>query len=366
MAKERFTFYSGDDDFLLQRKGAEWFARATADIDDDLSKEIIEGRAGTVDEVENAISQFCSAVQTLSLFGGVKVVWFKGINFLADSVTGRAEGTAKAVERLQACLENSNPSTVRILLTASPVDRRRAGFKWFSKEGASEHLSLGKDAPAAMVELARSHCKNAGVEIEPVAAEVLAAKINFNSRMLIEEVEKLITYVGSSGERITESMVIGLVPNYGEGDFFEAAEAFFSFKLEPALQALERYFFTQKESRPLLANLMGRNRLMVQLRALMDAGLIHSGRGLSQRDMEQARRHYAGIFGDSDSKSNLNLFTQHPFYLSRLAESASKVPQRVLVAIQIELVEVFEQIMQRPNEQHSVLREFFIRQLSAV
>ncbi len=365
MAKARFTFYSGDDDYLLQRKGAEWFTKATADIEDDMSKEVIEGMVGTVDEVENAISQFCSAAQTLSLFGGVKVVWFKGINFLADSVTGRSEGTALAIERLQACLESIDPGAVRVLLTASPVDRRRSGYKWFVKAGESEHLSLGKDAPAAMVELARSHCKAAGIAIEPVAAEVLAAKINYNSRMLIEEVEKLITYIGNSGERITESMVIELVPNYGEGDFFEAAEVFFSFRVEPALEALERYFFTHKDARPLLANLMGRNRLMIQLRALMDAGVLHQRGGLSQRDLEAAKRHFASAFGETESKSNLNVFTQHPFYLSRLADSARKVSQRMLIAIQIELIGVFQSIIDRPNEQHAVLREFVIRQLGA-
>jgi DNA polymerase-3 subunit delta len=366
MAQARFTFYSGDDDFLLQRKGAEWFAKATADVEDDMSKELIEGRAGTVDEVENAISQFCSAAQTLSLFGGVKVVWFKGINFLADSVTGRAEGTANAIERLQSCLETIDPQAVRVLLTACPVDRRRAGYKWFVKAGESEHLALGKDAPAAMVELARTQCKAAGVEIEPVAAEVLAAKINYNSRMLIEEVEKLITYVGTSGERITESMVIELVPNYGEGDFFEAAEVFFTFRVGPALEALDRYFFTHKEARPLLANLMGRNRLMIQLRALIDAGALNSRGGLSQRDLEEAKRHYVSAFGEAETKSNLNVFTQHPFYLSRLADSARKVPQRTLIAIQLELIQVFQSIIDRPNEQHAVLREFVIRQLGSV
>jgi DNA polymerase-3 subunit delta len=365
MAQSRFTFYSGDDDFLLQRKGAEWFAKATADIQEDMSKDIIEGRAGTVDEVEDAISQFCSAVQTVSLFGGVKAVWFKGINFLADSVTGRAEGTAVALERLQSCLETVDPDSVRVLLTACPVDRRRAGYKWFFKAAAAEHLALGKDAPAAMLELANSHCKAAGVVIEPLAAEVLLAKINFNSRMLIEEVEKLITYIGSTGDRITEGMVIELVPNYGEGDFFEATEVFFSFRVQPALDALERYFFTHKEARPLLANLMGRNRLMIQLRALHDKGILHSHGGLSQRDLEEAKRCYVDAFGDSNEKSNLNIFTQHPFYLSRMTDAVRKVPQRKLIDIQLALVEVFEAIIQRPNEQHAVLREFVIRQLGA-
>ena len=87
-----FTFICGDDDYLVSEKG-EWFAEQTQDLVDDLSKEIVDGRAGNLAEVKQVLGLFRSAVQTLSMFGERKVVWLKNVNFMADSVTGRAQGT---------------------------------------------------------------------------------------------------------------------------------------------------------------------------------------------------------------------------------------------------------------------------------
>ena len=35
------------------------------------------------------VNRFRESVQTVSMFGGKRVVWFKDVNFLADTVTGR-------------------------------------------------------------------------------------------------------------------------------------------------------------------------------------------------------------------------------------------------------------------------------------
>ena len=83
MSAKAFTFICGDDDYLVSERGKEWFAEQTKDIADDLSKEVVDGRAGNVAEVEDAINRFTSAVQTLSLFGDRKVVWLKDVNFMA-------------------------------------------------------------------------------------------------------------------------------------------------------------------------------------------------------------------------------------------------------------------------------------------
>ena len=77
MPEKPFTFICGDDDFLVSEKGKEWFVEQTKDLSDDLSKEVVDGRAGNIAEVEEALSRFRSAVQTLSMFGERKVVWLK-------------------------------------------------------------------------------------------------------------------------------------------------------------------------------------------------------------------------------------------------------------------------------------------------
>ena len=90
-----FIFVCGPDDFLVNRLGKERFDELTRDVTDEFSREVLSGFANNVGEVEAAINRFRESVQTISMFGGKRVVWLKDVNFLADTVTGRAESTIK-------------------------------------------------------------------------------------------------------------------------------------------------------------------------------------------------------------------------------------------------------------------------------
>src|SRR3954470_16562259 len=132
-AAQPFTFIGGADDFLVGRLGKERFDALAAEVPDEFSREIISGFAGNVSEVEDAVNRFRESVQTVSMFGGRRVVWLKDVNFLADSVTGRAESTLKLVEDLQQILDAINPDETTVLVTAAPIDRRRSFPKWAEK-----------------------------------------------------------------------------------------------------------------------------------------------------------------------------------------------------------------------------------------
>ena len=365
MPTKPFTFICGDDDYLVSERGKAWFTEQTKDMMDDLSKEIVDGRAGNIAEVEEAINRFTSAVQTLSLFGERKVVWMKDVNFLADSVTGRAQGTMDLLDNLKAVLEGLSPESVGVLITAQPVDKRRSFYKWCQKNSEFEAMAASKDAAQTYARLIEEECTKAGVTISRDAVQLLIGKVNGNSRLVVEETRKLATFIGESGEPITDRLVTNLVPNFGDADFFEAADAFYSLKLDWTLEALRRHFFTNSESRPLLGSLQSRNRLLIQLRVLLDAGAIRLGSwGISKSDLESAALTYGHHFGDCEEKSNLNVFTQNPWYLGRLAETAAKVPLKKLVDFQIAFTEAFEAIIERPKEQEEVCRELAVKCLS--
>lgn len=365
MSEKPFTFICGDDDFLVSQKGKEWFAVQTEGLADDLSKEVIDGRAGNYAEVEQALAQFRAAVQTVSMFGERKVVWLNAVNFLADSVTGRAQGTLDLLEDLKLFLEGIDPAGVAVLITAQPVDKRRSFYKWVQKAADFTALEAGKNAAEACARLITETCEQAGVKISRDAVQALVGKVNGNTRLIVEETHKLCTYVGTEGGGIDESLVIELVPNFGDADFFEAADAFFSLKLSWTLEALRRHFFTNNDARGLLGSLQSRNRLLIQLRVLLDSGAIQLGaRGISKGDLEKAAGCYAQHFGESPEKSNLNVFTQNPWYLGRLAATAQKVPLKQLVDFQIAFAAAFESIIARPNEQEEVCREMAVNCLS--
>jgi len=365
MSAKAFTFICGDDDYLVSERGKEWFAEQTKDIADDLSKEVVDGRAGAVAEVVDVIQRFTGAVQTLSLFGDRKVVWLKDVNFMANSQTGNAQGTLDLLDDLKLVLQALDPAQVGVLITAHPVYKVRSFYKWCQKHADFTAFAADKNAVAMYTRMIEDECARAGLHMTRDAMQVLIDKVNGNLRLIVAETRKLATFVGDSGEAISERLVTDLVPNFGDSDFFEAVDAFYSLKLDWTLEALHRHFFTNSESRPLLASLQSRNRLLIQLRVLLDAGAIRfGGRSIARADLEAAARTYGHHFGDNQDKSNLNIFTQNPWYLGNLAVAASKVALKRLIQFQIAFAEAFEAIIQRPNEQEDVCRELAVRCLS--
>jgi DNA polymerase-3 subunit delta len=372
---KKFTFICGADDYLVGRLGKERYAALAAEVPDEFARETISGFAANVGEVEGAVNRFRDSVQTVSMFGGKRVVWLKDVNFLADTVTGRAESTLKLVEDLQAILEAVNPDETAVLITAAPVDRRRSFPKWCEKN--SDFSLVGGDgdsAGEALAGVALAEAKTLGASFAPGAVELMLAKVGANTRLIVEETRKLAMFAlpGEAGARpaigdapatITEEHVAELTPNVAEGDFFEAAEAFFSGDLKWTLAALHRHFFSGGDARPVISALQNRNRILLQVRALVDAGDARIGpRGLD--GLQRAAGSYGKHFVGATEKSSFNLFTQNPWYVGKLAGSAKLPSLRRLIDNQQEFIVAFEEIVRRPHEQEEVLREMAVRCLA--
>ncbi|MDR2673622.1 MAG: DNA polymerase III subunit delta [Opitutaceae bacterium] len=363
-----FIFVCGADDFLVNRAGKARFDGLAREVEDEFSREVLNGFANTVAEVEAALGCFRESVQTVSMFGGKRLVWLKDVNFLADSVIGRAESTLKLVEDLQELLAGVTPGEVLVLITAAPIDRRRAFCKWCEKTAdfvftGGADTDKNADALAGVIE---AEARALGVSFGEGALRLLLARAGANTRLLIEETHKLATALDEGATVIEEPLVDELTPNIAEGDFFEAAEAFFSGDLKWTLAALHRHFFGGGDARPVIASLQNRNRLLLQVRALVDAGDLRSGpRGFSKADLDRAMAAYGRHFTGATEKSAYNLFTQHPFYLGKLADARKLPAMRRLIDNQMELVNAFEEIIRRPDDQEEVLREMAVRCLGA-
>lgn len=362
-AAKSFTFICGADDFLVGRVGADRFAALTAEVPDEFSREVLSGFAANVSEVETAVNRFRESVQTVSMFGDRRVVWLKDVNFLADSVTGRAESTLKLVGDLQQILETVNPADTAVLITAAPVDRRRSFPKWCEKN-ADFTLVGGDDSDGSALEgVVLAEARSLGVSLAPDAARLLLAKVGANTRLLVEEVHKLATYV-NEGETIEDHHVAELTPNVAEGDFFESAEAFFRGDLPWTLAALHRHFFSGGDARPILSALQNRNRILLQVRALLDAGEARLGpRGLD--GLPKAAALHGAKFTGATEKSSFNLFSQNAWYVGKLAGGAKLPALRRLIDNQQEFIAAFEEIIRRPQEQEDVLREMAVRCLTS-
>jgi DNA polymerase III subunit delta len=355
-----FTMICGNDDYLVAREGAAHWEKLCRDVPDEYSREVVDGDAGTVTDVEKAVASFASAALTLPMFGGKKCVWLKNLSFIGDTPTSRSEGAKTQVEKLLKVLGGVNPADVGILVTACPVDRRKKEFKQFQELG--EVIVTGGDgkgdSPAQRI--LEEELAAAKVRMAPAVAYSLLEKIHGNSRMTMEEARKLALYVGEGGE-ITMDMVGSLVPPFGEGDFFEAVDAFYSLDLENALGAIRRHFFAGNDIRPLLTSLQNRARLLLQLRVLYDAGCLRHG--INKASLDEAAGEFGGGFNSAE-KTSSNVFSQNPYYLARLMDTAKKLKTKKIIDFQMEFVKAFEDSISRPAEQELVMRETAIRCLS--
>lgn len=368
MSLPSYTFVAGPDDYLVSRSAKEIWVELCDGVDDDFSQEIIGGHVAKVEEVEAAVNSFREAVQTMGLFGGRRVVWLKGVSFMADNVLGRSETTQKACADLQEILASVNPDDVGVLISASPVDRRKRFAKWIEKNGAYMATG-GMDAKGkgveALIGVLEEECAKLKVKIDRQATEVLISKVNGNSRLLLEEARKLATYLGEEGATINSRLIEQLTPNFGEGDFFESTEAFFSRNLAWTLDALKRHFFAGNDARPVIASLQNRNRLLIQIRALVDGGEIQlGGRGIAKPGFEAATAKYAKFYDGLNKKSNFNVFTQNLWYMGKLAGEGKLPTLKRLIDHQQEFIRAFEEIVERPNDQEDALRSMSIRCLS--
>jgi DNA polymerase-3 subunit delta len=256
-----------------------------------------------------------------------------------------------------------NPEETAVLITAAPVDRRRSFAKWCEKN-ADFALADGGEDGEGLAAVVQAEARSIGVQFGPGALELLLVKVGSNTRLLVEEVHKLAAYA-AEGSMIDEASVAELSPNAAQGDFFEMAEAFFSGDLKWTLAALRRHYFTGGDARPILAALQNRNRILTQLRALVDAGEAKVGpRGVD--GLQQAAGAHAERYGDAaKEKSSYNVFAQNPWYLGKLAGAARLPTLRRLIDNQRAFVDAFAEIIDRPHEQEEVLRDMAVRCLAA-
>lgn len=343
----------GDDDYIVRQKAKEVFDDWTKDFPDDLSREIIDGRADRVDDVLRILSEAKAATTTLSLFGGGKLVWINEANFINQNKTGAAKGAKDALEDAKAFLEKLEDS--RVILSACPIHRGHGFVKWLQKNADFHDLAKNEKEDVAFRRLVEETASELEVKFAPGALDYLAGKIGAHPRLGVEETRKLASFLGSEGNKITEQMIIDLVPDFGEGDFFEASEAFFSGKLDWALDAIDRHFFQGKDARPLLATLQNRNRLLIQLRVLVDGGELNPHDRMSKDLLDRLAAKHARHFDDPTEKTTLNVFSQNPWFLGRLLGLVKSFSARRLIDLQSHLIEAFEQVLAQPREQHATI-----------
>ena len=86
--------------------------------------------------------------------------------------------------------------------------------------------------------------------------------------------------------------------------------------------------------------------------------------GFDKAAWARAQATYAKHFGGDAEKSSYNLFTQNQWYAGKLVSTGRLPGLRRLIDNQQEFISAFEEIIRRPDEQETVLRDMAVRCLT--
>ena len=138
---EPFCLVFGDEDFLVRDRASQvyegWCAEAGGE-----DHQIIDGTVRNAAEALEALAKLNEAVQTLPFFGGAKVVWLRGANFLGDERTASSRDVTDRLNGLVKGWETFDWQGVRVLISCGKIDKRKAFFKSVKKIAAVEDLSI--------------------------------------------------------------------------------------------------------------------------------------------------------------------------------------------------------------------------------
>lgn len=219
----------GSDEGLVREEALKLYNQLTGGSDDGFTHEVIDGIADNSDSAFDICSSVVQALQTLPMFGGDKVVWLRNANFFSDSVTGRSQRTEAGVQNLQATIEAGLPDSVKFLLTAQGIDKRRSFWKFIEKSAdvrIHDRIDTNRDDWQEQVaSLVADMADKLGLKFEADALELFVMLAGEQSQQIRSELEKLDLYLGAQRRTITTADVHQLVPLSREAAVFETGRA---------------------------------------------------------------------------------------------------------------------------------------------
>ncbi|MGA2557843.1 MAG: DNA polymerase III subunit delta, partial [Verrucomicrobiota bacterium] len=137
MADSSVLLVCGEDEFSVKQRAREVFQQWSGQLGG-MDHEIIDASVNNSGEALKALAQLREALQTLPFFGSAKVVWLQNCNFLGDDRTASAAIVTEALGELAQELKTFRWDSVRLLVSAGKVDKRKSIYKALEKIGVVE------------------------------------------------------------------------------------------------------------------------------------------------------------------------------------------------------------------------------------
>jgi len=144
---------------------------------------------------------------------------------------------------------------------------------------------------------------------------------------------------------------------------FEAIDAFFSGEVQQALDAMQAYFLEGGNARPLISALQAKNRLLIQIKVLLDSKELQLING-KLIGLSTANKQYSVYFDTAQEKSSYCMFSQKDWYLNKLGATATRLSLDKLITQQQAFLTTFESIALTLDTQERLLEKLILECLS--
>jgi len=317
------VFIHGDDDLGVQQRAKALYQQWCAELGG-MDHETIDAGVANSGEALAALGKLREALQTLPFFGGAKAVWFKDCNFLADDRTSSSAAVTEALAELAQELKSFPFDNVRLLISATKVDKRKTFYKTIEKTGQAETFTAwsadDREWAGRAEEAALRQLRDAQKDIDDEALARLVAYVGPHARQLASEVEKLALFAGDRAQ-ISTADVDAVVTRNKQARAFALADAVGERNLPKALRCLdeelwEMQFDKQKSEIGLLYGLITKVRAMLFTREMQRQGWIKGEFG--DRDYNRFKAQLERVpVGELPAEKKFNPLAMNPYVLFR-------------------------------------------------
>ncbi len=226
---ENIHVIMGSDEGMVSEEALKLFHKLKPADGDEFANDIVEGNADNAEHAFQICSEVNQSLQTLSFFGGAKVVWLKSSNFLGSDRAGDSERVKEGVLGMVDVLEMGLPDDVTFIVSASAIDKRRTFYKFLKQYGKitvhdKPDTSSG-NWQQVMSSSIRDKAQPLGLSFAPQALEVFVQLVGEDTRQIKSELEKLDLYLGQDRRRVEEEDIELMIPLTRAGVVFEIGRA---------------------------------------------------------------------------------------------------------------------------------------------
>ncbi len=358
----------GDDDFAVKQRAKELFQKWSGELGGE-DHEIIEATVSNSGDALKTIGKLREALQTLPFFGGGKAIWLRDCNFLGDERTASSGDVTETLAELAQELKDFQWQSVRLLVSAGKVDKRKTFYKTLEKIGRVESFdgwSINDKDWADQAELmAGKLIRSRGKKISSDALSELVARIGPHPRQLVNEAEKVCLYVGDRGE-ITEADVAAICIKNKQSRAFALGDALGNRNLPALLKCLdeelwEMQFDKDKSEIGMLYGLISKVRALLMLKEMMREGWIKTAHDYNSFKSQLERVPAAKL--PSDKK--YNPLSLNPYVLFKALAQVKNYSETELVQAMDLLLQANRRLVSSALDERIVLQQTLVQIVGA-